>query len=325
MELSNEDYDEIIDSFDSVDGVARLASADAGFDGQVFSVTIQCFSAASAGPDRATEKVVVDIELWDKCRQSTITMPRMENTYTERFLYEETFYRFEKGVNSLGCGPIAHRLIGLPSETFTIVEPPEPLVLDIGTKASTPAELGVYDYVIQGCLYFPVDGLEICETTNDLQMEVKDPCAGTIPSTQPIKVLSAPRLKADGAFLDWPFTDSVDDATLSYGVDKCGIKSLKVYDASNDMPVPFLWFDADMAIIKLEPDLNSPLGLRDYYYEVTMLGYPSQFSRQPFQAEVTICEVDRVSSNGGFINDRQTMWGEDAITVDATDAVARFA
>ena len=118
MELSNEDYDEIIDSFDSVDGVARLASADAGFDGQVFSVTIQCFSAASAGPDRATEKVDVDIKLWDKCRQSTITMPRMENTYTERFLYEETFYRFEKGINSLGCGPIEHKLIGLPSETF---------------------------------------------------------------------------------------------------------------------------------------------------------------------------------------------------------------
>ena len=156
-------------------------------------------------------------------------------------------------------------------------------------------------------------------------MEVKDPCASTVPSTQPIRVLSAPRLKGDGVALDWPFGDSVDGATPSYGVDKCGAKSLKVYDASNDMPVPFLWFEDDMAIIKLEPDLNSPLGLRDYYYEVTMLGYPSQFSRQPFQAEVTICEVDRVSSNGGFINDRQTMWGEDAITVDATDVVARFA
>ena len=277
--MSNADFDEVLDSFDSLNGVARLSSANADFDAKSFSVSIQCFSTESTGPFAETEKIIVDIELWDKCRQSTVEMPFISDTYTARYLYEETFYRFETGTNSLGCGPIEHKLIGLPSETFAVFEPNVSNALDICTKATLPSELGLYDYVIEGCLYFPADGTKICDTTNDLQMDIKDPCAETIPNTQPIKVLSAPRLKDDGDYIDWPFTDSVDVATLDFGSLKCGPKRLKIYDASNDMSVPFLSFDEDLGAIKIEPGLNDPIGLRDYYYEVTMVDYPSQYSR----------------------------------------------
>lgn len=251
-----------------------------------------------------TEKVIVNFELWDKCRQSTVEMPFIEQSYTERFLYEETFSRFATGINSLGCGPIEHELVGLPAETFAVFDPNVSGTLDICTKASTHDELGIYDYVIRGCLTFPVDGFQICATTNDLQLEIKDPCANTIPDKQSLKLLSAPRLKTDGDFINWPFTDSVDASTLNYGFDKCGPKILKIFDSSNDMPVPYLWFDEAMGAIKLEPDLNTPLGIREYYYEVRMVDYPGVLSTQIFEAEVTICEVDKINSNGAYINDR---------------------
>ena len=160
----------MLDSFDTINGIARLSSANADFDGMKFSVSIQCFSLDSLDDVHSeTEKVIVDFELWDKCRQSTIEMPFIDDSYTERFLYEETFYRFEVGINSMGCGPIEHKLVGLPIETFAVIDPNVPEgSLDICTKATTHQELGIYDYVIEGCLTFPVDGYQICATTNDL-------------------------------------------------------------------------------------------------------------------------------------------------------------
>ena len=95
-------------------------------------------------------------------------MPLIEQSYTERFLYEETFYRFATGINSLGCGPIEHKFVGLPIETFAVIDPNVPDSLDICAKATTHDELGTYNYVIEGCLTFPVDGFKICATTNDL-------------------------------------------------------------------------------------------------------------------------------------------------------------
>ena len=34
--------------------------------------------------------------------------------------------------------------------------------------------------------------------------------------------------------------------------------------------------------------------------------------------------VDQIDSNGAFINDRQTMWGDDSIIIDASDAIGKF-
>ena len=156
-------------------------------------------------------------------------------------------------------------------------------------------------------------------------MEIKDPCENTIPGTEPIKVLSAPRLGEDGDYISWStLTDSVDVATSSYGTQKCGLMSMAVYEMSTDLPVSFISFDPSLGAITMNPNLNTPLGMNSYYYQVTMLAYPGQFTKQAFQAEVTICEVKSILSNGAFINDRQTMWADDSIIVDATDAVEAF-
>lgn len=251
-------------------------------------------------------------------------MPSVEPPYSERFLYEESFDRFQTGTNSRGCGPIEYALVGLPSETFAISDPRVPGALDIRTMPQSRDELGTFDYYIEGCITFPSDGSRVCGRTNDLAIKVADPCAHTVPLTDPIKVLSAPRLKADSDYIAWPPADSVDAASPAYGEAKCGPKTLRIYDAASGLAVPFLSFDAASGAIALEPALSAPTGLRDYFYEVTMVNYPGQTARQPFQAEVTICEVDRIDSGDGFINDRQTMWGDDAITVEATDAVNAF-
>jgi hypothetical protein len=278
----------------------------------------------SKDPYGETEKVTVEIELWDKCRQSVVEMPYIADSFHESNLYEETLFRFPTGTNSLGCGPIDYSLVGLPSETFAVSDPNIPNALDIRTKANRYEEKGLYNYIIEGCLHFPADGLKICQQTNDLQIKITDPCEKTIPETQPIKLLSASRLSDDGDFISWPLEDSVDSSTRSYGSDKCGPKAITVHDAETDLPCPFISFDPSLGAIKLEPYLDAPLGIGNYYYEVTMLDYPSQSARQSFQAEVTSCEVKEVSSGNAYINDRQTMWGDDPITVDATDAIAQF-
>jgi len=55
-----------------------------------------------------------------------------------------------------------------------------------------------------------------------------------------------------------------------------------------------------------------------------MINYPSQFSIQPFEAEVTECVVTNISSNGGSILSRTMLWGDDPITVSATSALSGF-
>lgn len=65
LTLSDPAFDEVVDSFDTADGVVRLSSANAGLDGTAFSLTIRCASTLSTGAARETEAVVVAIELWD--------------------------------------------------------------------------------------------------------------------------------------------------------------------------------------------------------------------------------------------------------------------
>ena len=55
-----------------------------------------------------------------------------------------------------------------------------------------------------------------------------------------------------------------------------------------------------------------------------MIDFPSQYSIQPFDAEVTACIVQTISSNNGYINDRAMLWGDDVLRVDATMALSGF-
>lgn len=47
---------------------------------------------------------------------------------------------------------------------------------------------------------------------------------------------------------------------------------------STDLPVSFISFDPSLGAITMNPDLNTPIGMNNYYYQVTMLAYPGQFT-----------------------------------------------
>ena len=110
-------------------------------------------------------------------------MATIFNPYTERFLYEEAFDRFPMAKNDMGCGPIVHTLVGLPADAFGVYDPNVAESLDIRTNALQKTDAGLYNYVIEGCLNFPSDGRKICGQSNDLQMELMDPCKNTMPGT----------------------------------------------------------------------------------------------------------------------------------------------
>ena len=72
----------------------------------------------------------------------------------------------------------------------------------------------------------------VCDKSNDLKIEIADPCTMTVPGTQSIPYLSAARLDIDGEFVNWQFPDSVDDATKFYGIGKCGPMQLEIFDGN---------------------------------------------------------------------------------------------
>ena len=89
-------------------------------------------------------------------------------------------------------------------------------------------------------------------------------------------------------------------------------------------PVDFISFDPVVGAIELHPDEFSPIGLRPYSYVVVMTGYPERFTTQPFEANVLDCAIQEIFSNGGFVESKASTWGDDAVTVLATDAINGF-
>jgi hypothetical protein len=85
-----------------------------------------------------------------------------------------------------------------------------------------------------------------------------------------------------------------------------------------------LTFVPQSGSIVLTPDLNTPTGVLDYYYVVTMVDYPSRTVTQNFQVEVGACLVKQIRSNSADIADQQMLWADDKITVDATVAFDSF-
>lgn len=130
-----------------------------------------------------------------------------------------------------------------------------------------------------------------------MMVEVFDPCFNTVPSVEAFRLLSAPRLDIDAAFVSGDFTDSVDVQTSAYGTGKCGPVQIEIYDAQTDFPVDFILYYPDQRVFSLEPGSETPLGLRDYYYVARMVNYSSRTNVQPFQAEVTACVVTNIFSN----------------------------
>ena len=95
--------------------------------------------------------------------------------------------------------------------------------------------------------------------------------------------------------------DTIDAASSAYGVGKCGNKFLQIFDAVTNQPVYWLEWNNALGAISLKPDLATPLGVRPYYYRVTMVNYPDQFTDQPFDAEVLGCVVQTIISNDAYI------------------------
>lgn len=128
---------------------------------------MQCVSVYSTGPNAATTVQEVTITLLDNCRRSQITIPDF-TPYLEKFLWEMTTDDFMKGSNDLSCGPILYTLVGLNSPPFTLVNSPTPEYMRIKTEATLMEQLGIYNYYIEGCIYFPTDGYYLCGRSNDL-------------------------------------------------------------------------------------------------------------------------------------------------------------
>lgn len=180
-------------------------------------------------------------------------------------------------------------------------DPTNSSILLIRTEVISTAQIGVFDYYIQGCITFPSDNTQRCGRTNDLKIFVENPCPDSLPYTESLRLLQATQLDVDGVFLTWQAGDSVDDATSSYGVGKCGDKTIQIFDAVTNLPVPWLEWNPVMGSIALKPDLDTPIGVRQYYYRITMVNYDSQFTDQLFDAEVLGCVVTSISSNNAYI------------------------
>jgi len=136
-------------------------------------------------------------------------------------------------------------------------------------------------------------------------------------------LLEAPRYSSDGAFISWPVIDSVDFDTKEYGVGKCGPKAVVIYDEFGNQP-DYLSFNYDLGAIELHPDMNSPIGLYTYTYVVVMVDYDYRSNSQPFDAAILECVVTGISSNGAYIESLHSTWGDDAVTVFATDAINSY-
>lgn len=283
---------EVLDNFDTANGIARLSSSNTNFDKMSITISIQCTSTYSEIPAGTTPPLTIQFNLLDKCRTSSVEMPTIVPDTQNKYLWEATYSPFPLGYNTLNCGPITYQLIGLPQPTFQITEDPQDSsALTIRTEAVSRAQLGVYEYYIQGCITFASDNTQVCGRTNDLRIVMKDPCPDTVPYTESIRLLSASQLNVDGVFLTWMAGDSVDDATKDYGVGKCGDKTIQIFDAQTDLPVYWLEWSSALGALSFKPDLDTPIGLRSYYYVITMVNYDSQWSKQPFQAEVLGCVV----------------------------------
>jgi len=268
--------------------------------------------------------VEVLINLVDYCRTSTVSMPDITPTYSEKFLWNMSYNNYPMASNSMNCGPIFHNVVGLPMPNpFMRQDQGIPNTLDIKTEATLLTHVGVYNYYIEACIVFN-NGDSICDRTNDLQIEIKNPCLSTSISTESFAMLSATRMNIDGVLINFPFADSYDSVSSAYGVGKCGPQTLTIYDSITNQPVPWLTWNSMVGAITHAPLLDTPLGIRDYYYIVELNSYPGVLARQDFQAEVTACVVSSIQSNGASIPSRQLGWGDDAITVLATDAIGSF-
>lgn len=84
-------------------------------------------------PAGTTPTVVIEVSLWDLCRQSVVSMPDF-TPYMEKYLWREYLDYFTVATNDQGCGPIVTELVGLPGPQFSLVDDNSPNQLVIRTE-----------------------------------------------------------------------------------------------------------------------------------------------------------------------------------------------
>jgi len=96
---------------------------------------------------------------------------------------------FQVGSNSLNCGPIVYSLVSLGKPPFTLLSSATPGKMTIETQATLLSQVKLYNYYIKGCIHFASDNYDLCGRSKDLQIEIKDPCLTTVPSTEAITTI----------------------------------------------------------------------------------------------------------------------------------------
>lgn len=138
--------------------------------------------------------------------------------------------------------------------------------------------------------------------------------------------MAAPQLGTDSVELTkWEFSDSVDFDTQSYGTGKCGPKEIvpQLLTSSGDL-VDFVQWNPSTKEMVLSPTLATPIDDYEIVYVVRMLTPEyTNTNSQEFLAVVNPC-VTTISYTGGIIDDRQTTWGDDLISIDVTNELAQF-
>jgi len=105
------------------------------------------------------------------------------------------------------------------------------------------------------------NGDQSCISTNEVQIEVRDPCTLTSIYSQSIdSALVATSASSDAVMISgWMLTDSVDMSREPVGTHKCGNVVAVVTDMSGN-PVDYASFDNETGELRIDPNFDTAPG-----------------------------------------------------------------
>lgn len=172
-------------------------------------------------------------------------------------------------------------------------------------------------------------GETLVASSNPIQVDIDNPCPMTQIMSNPV-----PDMAADiGGFASenlrnyaWPWADTIDFNSQSYGIEKCGLKIYSVTFADEfNTPAPFMRFRVADGNLVMEPlDGRDVVGTYMCRLHAYMEQYPTIETFEDFRCDIPDCRPNILPNGARGPNLLTTYWGVEVASFDIGSEIAKF-